>query len=58
MAWEIRDTERGVFIVALTELKAWMSYFDMRGGCEHNFAYFMRKVKYVKARGIVAIEVR
>ena len=40
MAWELKDKERGIFLVAPTELQLWILFFGVQGKCFDGQAFF------------------
>jgi hypothetical protein len=57
MAWEIKNKALGIFVVAPTELQAWIMLFGFQG--KHiNAEMFFRLTRLHRLAGIVAVEVR
>jgi hypothetical protein len=57
MAWEIKDKALGIFVVAPTELQAWIMFFGVQGK-EFDGENFFKAVRFVGRVGLRAIEVR
>lgn len=57
MAWEIKDKGLGIFVVAPTELQAWIMFLGVQSKIFDGKSFF-RALKIIGRAGIVAKEVQ